>query len=121
MKKFLKGFVYAFRGLRIMTHERNMRFHLVVGWIVILASIYFRITRTEWMTILLCIAAVLSAETFNTAIEAVCNVARDHCGAKYEHTGAARDMSAGAVLIIAIIAGIIGMIIFTPYLISLFW
>lgn len=116
MRKFFRGFIYAFRGILMVTHERNMRFHLVVAWIVLVAGIYFRITREEWIAILTCFALVMTAETMNTALEESCNVSRDVLGAPYSATGKARDLSAGAVLISAVISAIVGALVFWPYI-----
>ena len=75
-------------------------------------SIYFNISTVEWCIVLLCFAMVLAAEAFNTAIERLVNlVSPDY------HTlaGDVKDIAAGAVLICAIAAAIIGVIVFIPY------
>ena len=69
------------------------------------------ITRTEWLVILLCFAMVLAAEAF-TAIERLVNlVSPDY----HPIAGDVKDIAAGAVLICAIFAALIGLIIFVPY------
>lgn len=115
IKKFFRGFIYAFRGIFLVIGERNMRFHLLASWVVLIAGIYFRITRDEWIAILICFALVMTAETVNTAIEETCNVSRDILGAPYTATGKARDLAAGAVLISALLSAIVGILIFWPY------
>ena len=117
MKKFFKGFVYAYRGIRATCKERNMRFHLFAAWVVIVAGIFFHLSRLEWAVIFICIGSVMAAEAINTAIESVCNVVRDELGAPYSSTRIARDVAAGAVLITALIAAIVGVIIFFPYVV----
>jgi diacylglycerol kinase (ATP) len=118
MKKFLKGFFFAGKGIWWACHERNMRVHLVAVWIVALAGIYFRITSREWMVLLLCFALVLSAEAFNTAFEYVVNLIRDECHVPYanKNLGKAKDIAAGAVLICAACSAIVGAFIFLPYM-----
>src|SRR5699024_12017447 len=79
---------------------------------VTIAGIRLEITRTEWLVILLCFAMVLAAEAFNTAIERLVNlVSPDY----HPVAGDVKDIAAGAVLICAIFAAIIGLIIFVPY------
>lgn len=118
MKKFLRGFVYAGRGIGCALEERNMRVHAIMAWIAILGGIYFRITRLEWIAIILCIGIVMAAESFNSAIESLSNSVRDDLGATYARMGPCRDLAAGAVLICAITAGVVGCIIFLPYIFS---
>lgn len=85
-----------------------------------LLGIYFRISKLEWIIIFFCIGMVMAAESFNSAIEDLSNVVRDDLGAKYDRMGPCRDIAAGGVLILAITAGIIGVIIFSPYVVTLF-
>lgn len=118
LKARLKSFVYAGRGIAaVMRGEHNMWIHLFVATTVIIAGIYFEITRTEWVLLILCIALVLAAEVFNSAIEQLTNlVSPGH----HELAGKTKDMAAGAVLVTAAAAAICGLVIFWPYLIDLF-
>lgn len=110
MKKFLKGFVYAAAGIAHGITERNFRFHLcavcLVSW---LALKFYDFTRAEWAVLLLTFAAVLSAELFNTAAERLCDKV---CSEKDEHIRRCKDCAAGAVLIAAIFAVLIGFVLF---------
>ncbi len=123
MKKFLKeslmSYYYALRGIKIGLKERSMKVHFMGTIVVIAMSIFFKISSTEWMIIILVIIAVWSAELFNTAIESICNEERDDLGVSYNATAKARDVAAGAVLIIVIGAVIIGGIIFIPKILTL--
>lgn len=112
--KVLKSFPHAFRGFHLASQERNMRFHLIAMVIVVLAGFVFYIEILEWLILLICIALVISLEAVNTALEDVCNKLRDDLGLSYDSTKNARDISAGAVLVSAIISSIIGLIIFVP-------
>jgi diacylglycerol kinase len=94
-----------------------MRFHGVAAVIVLMAGWYYHLSTTEWMIILILIAVVWSAELINSSVEKLSNVVRDSNKLSYEATTEARDMAAGSVLIIAIIAAIIGLIIFIPKII----
>jgi diacylglycerol kinase len=116
MLKFLKGFVYAFNGLRIFfRHERNGRIQIVIAIIVAFVSWRLKITAAEWTVVLGCIGTVLSLEMINSAIEKICNLVHP----KYHPAvKTIKDMSAGAVLFVSIMSAIIGAIIFLPKIYS---
>jgi len=117
VKAFVKGFAYAFRGVGLATSGRNMRFHLVAAAGVVAAGVYFGITSTEWLLVVLCVAAVISAEIANTAIEEMCNLVDDV--AELGINPAIRnikDLAAGAVLITSIGAAVVGLVIFIPHI-----
>ncbi len=112
MNKRIKSFGYAGRGIRIVFGtEPNMKIHVVVAIIVILCGFLFSISITEWILCLLCIGMVMGAEMINTAIENVVDLVSP---GQNELAGKAKDIAAGAVLICAIVAVIIGLIIFIP-------
>lgn len=118
IQKRIKSFSYAFRGLFLLFKDQhNARIHLVVGLIVILSGFYFEIDFGEWIVITITIALVLGAELMNSAIEYLCDVV-----SKEYHPAIrdAKDMAAGAVLILSIGAAIIGSIIFIPHILKLF-
>lgn len=115
--KLLKSFKYALNGIKQSLSQRNIRIQILCGIAVIIAGILFNLTNNEWVSLIITISAVITAELFNTAIEEVCNCQRDHLGASYESTRIARDVAAGAVLVISICAFIVGIIIFLPKII----
>lgn len=101
-----------FKTLRI---QSNIWIHLVAAVLVLMAAFWFRVTRTEVLVILLCIGMVISAELLNTAIEVSLNyLAKEH----HVDVEAAKDIAAGGVLVASIIAAMIGLIVFLPYLLS---
>ncbi|HEC66380.1 MAG TPA: diacylglycerol kinase family protein [bacterium] len=114
MKKFFMSFVYAYMGIKIGFRERNMRLHGLATIIAIPLAVILKISPTEWIALIIVIVLVWSSELINTAIENICNVSRDELGAKYEATGVARDLSAGAVFVNAVGAAVVGIIIFLP-------
>lgn len=115
MKKI--GFKYAINGLKHMfAEESNARWHLLASILVISAGIFFRITSIQWILIIICIGSVISAEAFNTAIERVCNHVSPQ---KNQLIGHAKDVAAGAVLILALMSFVIAAIIFIPYIYQL--
>ena len=108
MKKFLKGFVFAFRGLiTCAKEERNFRFHLVVAFHLFLYLPFFELTRGELCAIVMLCGAVISLEAMNSAIER----AVDCTGEYSRRAGAAKDMAAGSVLVAAAVSVICGIIL----------
>lgn len=116
MNKRIKSFGYAWKGIQsFISKEPNARIHCLAIAFVTAAGFFFGITRMEWLVIIICFGLVLAAEGFNTAIERLVNLVSP------EHNpiaGDVKDIAAGAVLICAVAAAIVGLIIFTPYLLS---
>lgn len=110
MMKFLKSFVYAFRGIiQSVRDERNMRIHICMAVFVIFFSIICKIDTYEWLAVILCIGSVISAEAKNSAVE----YALDRIGTdENELTKKSKDAAAGAVLVTAIASAAAGGIIF---------
>src|SRR3989344_4377925 len=120
VRKFLMGFVYAWHGIKRALSQRNMKFHAFVAAVVVLFGVFLQIAFVEWVVVIVLIALVFAAEMFNTAIENEANTMRDKLGAPYSLMGAPKDLAAGAVLVLAIAAAIIGLAIFLPKLWVLF-
>lgn len=107
------SFKYAFEGIwTALKDQPNLIFHLLATIVVILFGWFFQITNLEWIILTLTIGIVIAIELTNTAIEEVVNSFTDeiHPSAKK-----AKDVAAGAVLIVSIMAVIIGLLIFLPY------
>lgn len=116
----LRSFSFAFSGIfRIIKTERNIQIHLLAALIVIVLGLIVDLSRMEWLLVVLIIFVILAAEAFNSVIEEICNLLREKLNLAYEETKLARDISAGAVLLLAIASIIIGLSIFIPYLLSL--
>lgn len=113
LHKRLKSFAFAWKGIgSFVRKEHNAWIHCSAIIVVTIAGFLFSITRTEWLIILLCFGIVLAAEAFNTAIERLVNlVSPDY----HPIAGDVKDIAAGAVLICATTAAVIGAIIFIPY------
>jgi len=113
-RSLLKSFDAAFSGLKVLfCNERNFRFHLFIGALTIGACVFFRIKTTEWIAVLVMIALVLCAEALNTGIEYICDLISPEYNLRIKRI---KDIAAGAVLLVAIIAFIVGCIIFIPYI-----
>ncbi len=114
----LKSFGYAVSGLRaVVRSEQNFRIHLVSAALAIGLGLALGLSRTEWGLIIACIAAVMGAETMNTAIEKLCDVVSPQY---HEKIKIVKDLAAAAVLIVSIGALITGGIIFIPHIIHQF-
>lgn len=119
--KVLKSFIYAFNGIVSGFGERNMKVHGLAALLIIALSLFLNITLFEWLVVLLLIGLVIAAELVNTAVEELSNIVRDELKLGYVATKRARDVAAGAVLMIAIVAAIIGSVIFVPRLLPLLY
>lgn len=116
--KVIKSFRFALEGLKYtVVTQRNMRIHFLVSLAVLLTSLMLPISKLEVLILFLTISLVLFAELINTAIEAVVDLVTEeyHPLAKI-----AKDVAAGAVLITAGLAVLVGISIFFPYLNLLF-
>ncbi|MDY4761484.1 diacylglycerol kinase family protein [Streptococcus thoraltensis] len=92
--------------------ERNMRKHMISTLLAVIAGLVFQISAVEWLFLLLSIFLVISFEIINSAIENVVDLASDYHFSMLAKN--AKDMAAGAVLVISVYALITGLIIFIP-------
>ncbi len=117
VKARIESFVYAFAGLkRFFLTEHNVWIHSVAALLAIILSFLLKISALEWVGVLFAIGLVLCAEAFNTCIEKM----MDKLWPQQDETVKyVKDLAAGAVLIAAIVAAIIGIIIFLPKIIDL--
>ena len=102
----LTGILTAFK------EERNMRKHAVTALVVILAGFVFQVSRIEWLFLLLSIFLVVAFEIINSAIENVVDLASHYHFSMLAKK--AKDMAAGAVLVVSLLAAVIGALIFLP-------
>ena len=104
MKNLLHSFKYAFHGLWDSLNERNMRIHIVAMVTVLLFSLLFDLTSGEYA-----ILSVMAAELFNTAIEAITDLASPN---RHVLARIAKDTAAAGVLILSIAAIAVAVFIF---------
>ena len=116
----LKSMSNALRGIKIMFRDQyNIWVHTMILGMVVIGGIFFEITLLEWIFILFAAGMVFAAEAFNTAIEIDMNLTSPEF---HPHARDTKDVAAGAVLITAILAAIIGIIIFLPRIVVwMFW
>ena len=108
----LESFRFASAGLfYVIRTQRNFRIHLVMTLCVIALGIWLRLPPDAWSTLLLTIGRVLIAEMFNTAAETLVDLASPdyHPLAKL-----VKDLAAGAVLVSALIAVVVGLLLLGP-------
>jgi diacylglycerol kinase (ATP) len=117
-KKQLRSFGYAWKGIRCcIGKEQNLSFHLIATVVTVIAGFLLEITRIDWMIVILCIGVVIAAELFNSAIEKLVDLVSPE---QHPIAGQVKDIAAGAVLVCAATAAIIGLIVFIPYLTRFF-
>src|SRR3989338_5245299 len=107
------SFKYAFEGIWVaFKEEPNIKIHFLLGALVIILGFFLKISKTDWIPLIILMGLVISLELTNASIEAVVDsfTNKQHPRAKL-----AKDISAGAVLIISIVAATCGILIFLPY------
>lgn len=108
----MKGFVFAFRGLVSgIRHEQNIKVHVAAVVVVSSMGFYVGLERWEWVAVLLSIGLVMGLEFLNTAIEELVNLISPKWNAQ---AGRIKDLAAGAVLIAALAALLVGLVVFLP-------
>lgn len=114
MKRFFSSFGYAWTGLRRAWSEQpNLRFHTVAATIVIAFAFYVQVSGGEWIALGLTIGMVITAELINTAIENLVDLISPE---NNPLAGKIKDVAAGAVLVSAATAIVVGCIIFAKYI-----
>ena len=118
ISKRLQSFKHAFRGIAtLFATQHNAILHLIATITVGVLGLFLGLSLIEWAIIALTIAAVLAAEAFNTAIEFLGDaVSPDH----HPLIGNAKDVAAGAVLIVALGALAVGLLVFVPHFLDMF-
>jgi len=114
IKEFLKSFQFALRGLKYaIKNEKNFQNELVVALLAVCAMFYFRVSRPEIIVISTMIIAVLVMEMLNTIVERIIDILKPGI---HPYARLIKDLMAASVLLISILALIIGLIIFIPYI-----
>lgn len=118
MKKdpLYKSFGYAFQGIfNTIRTERNIKIHCAAAILVTIFGIWLQISKTEWMICFILFGLILALELVNTAVEATVDLFTEE---RKPLAKKAKDAAAGAVLIVAIFAAVIGILIFIPKLLE---
>ena len=112
--KRAESFTHAGRGLYIFIKStHNSWIHISAFILAVIAGLFFCITKTEWMIIFVVSGVVFISEAFNTAIEIDIDLTSPNF---HPYARDTKDVAAGAVLISAILAVVVGLMIFVPYI-----
>ena len=113
----IRGFRHALTGIRRMIHcQHNAWIHAAATFVALAAGFFLRVSAADWCWIILAISIVWTAEALNTAFEFLADAASP---AFHPLVRDAKDVAAGAVLITAVAAAVIGGIIFWPHVAKL--
>lgn len=118
IRRLRKSFTYASRGLvKIFREEQNLRIQFIVSLFVIALAWSLGVSRVEWAVLVLAIGIVVLMEIVNTAAELISDVLKPRINGYVKEI---KDVMAAAVMMSSIMAVVIGIIIFWPYLRNLF-
>ncbi|MFM8741361.1 MAG: diacylglycerol kinase family protein [Cytophagales bacterium] len=110
MRRLFKSFGFAINGLVTAWREQlNLKIHAAIAFLVLIVGWQMRISKYEWSVVILCIGVVLAAELFNSAIEKWVDLVQPQ---RNETAGRIKDISAAAVLVVALAAAVVGVIVF---------
>lgn len=98
----------------LLRTESSIKIQFVIALVVTGAGFYFNISNTEWMIQLIAIGMVMGIEGLNTAVEKLSDFVQPE---KDPKIGFIKDVSAGAVMIVSVIASIVGLLIYVPKLV----
>lgn len=108
-RKVLRSFRFAGQGVvDLFRFENNARVHLLIAGVVVAVGFWLGLSGTEWAIILTQVGLVWAAEAFNTALEKLCDFVSPGL---HPQIKAVKDLSSGAVLILAVTAVVVGLII----------
>lgn len=113
MKDFFKAFLYAGQGIvSAVKSQRNLRIHITAAVYVTVFSFFYELSGTDYVLLMLTFSSVISAELINTAVEAAVDICSPE---KNSLAKLAKDAAAGAVLVTAVFAVIVGLIMFLDF------
>lgn len=112
--KRLKGMVFATRGAWfLLKTEASIQVQAVIALIMTGVGLYYNISSTEWILQFLTIGLVMGIEGLNSAIEKMADFIHPE---QHPKIGFIKDIAAGAVFFAALVAVVVGLIIYWPYL-----
>jgi Diacylglycerol kinase len=117
IKRIANSFKYAWKGIfSAFKSERNMKIHFLMMLLVVVCGITFEISLFEWQLCIILFGIVIAFEIINTAIEVVVDLVMPNIDSRAK---LAKDLAAGAVLVVATSAAFIGLTIFIPKFLEL--
>lgn len=117
-KKRVLSFKYAFQGVATLFRETpNAIVHIIMAILAVLMGLFFSISTTEWLAIIIVIGLVFASEAINTSIETLSDFVYKE---RNESIKKVKDIAAAGVLMAAIAAFTVGVVVFLPKIIELF-
>jgi len=114
IKEFGHSLRHAIRGLvYALKYEKNFQNEMTIGILVVIGMFYFNVTRAEMIILVLVVIGVLVMELLNTIMERIVDILKPRI---HPYAKLIKDLMAASVLLSAILAIIVGLIIFMPYL-----
>lgn len=112
---FWQSWLHAWNGLKtVVIEERNMRTHIVLGIVALIAGWWVKLASNEWLWLALAIFLVMLCEINNTIAENICDLVT---GPHYQPLAKkVKDIAAGAVVFAATFAVLVGLVLFVPKL-----
>jgi undecaprenol kinase len=114
----VKSFSFAFQGMKTAFREEpNFRVHLIFAALALILGIFLKLNTLEWLILSFTIFYVITLELLNTVLEALVNLVSPEI---QPFAKIAKDVSAGCVLMAAVLAIIVGSVLFLPKIMVLF-
>ena len=109
LKKYALKFRYAFAGLfHGITHDHSIALQCILAVLVMVVCCFLKLSKMEWICIVVMIALVIAFEFMNSAIETIVDFV---CPQYHESAKKIKDYAAAAVLVVSISAAVVGVII----------
>ncbi len=118
LKKLKSSFKAAFEGLKTAHTEQTFQILCFCGLLVLILMFVLGLSSIEKTVVVFLVASVLAFELLNTQIERVLDFLEPDHDPRVKRI---KDISAGAVLVVSIGAALIGLLLFLPYLLDLFF
>ena len=119
LKSRFRSFRFAFNGLgSLLRYEHNSRIHVLAAILVVIIAMLLRVNVIEWLLLVIVMGIVFLTELLNSAIETIADLIEPEYS---ESVRRAKDYSAAAVLISAVMAVAAGCLIFIPKLLAVFF
>lgn len=116
-KRLKQSFKDAGRGMKyVYQHEQNFRLQILLGLVVLIISLILEIARSEFIVVMFLVFLVLGLELLNTVLEKFLDLLKPRL---LYQVKTLKDIMAAMVLLASFASGVIGLVIFLPYLIEL--
>ena len=117
-KRQVKSYRYAAKGVKYtLSTQVNIWIHLLIAMVVLVLAYLLHFTSNQFLILIITIGFVVVAELYNTAIEEMTNLLSPEYN---QQAGVVKDVAAGAVLVSAITAAVVGAWLFIPAIINVF-